>query len=758
MRGYRHGLIGMALLAMAASAAAQQAPQPAQSPAAGAAQTVQMPASVAAVTGRPRIGLVLGGGGAKGFAHIGVLKELERLHVPVDVVTGTSMGAVVGSMYAVGNDADGVDSIAHRIDWNAIFSDKLSRDELSFRRKVEQGTILLDYKLSFDNGKPVFPKGVLGYQRLYTTLQGVLAKDRTVAKFDDFATPFRAIATDIGTGDAVTLGGGDIASAVFASMAIPAAFPPVQRDGRLLVDGGVANNVPINPARALGVDALIVVDIGEPPMRSENITSALDVLNQMQLLLGYAVVRDQIASLKPTDVLIKPDITGLSVTGFDKVDLGIERGRDAARKLEAQLRRYSLSDADWAAYKRDRAARAATVNAPRVDYIKIVNTSKTANDRILAAMTTKAPTVLDGEKITRDVNAIYDIGGFDSVTYNLVRDGARQGLEIDARRSPYDTRYFQFGMLLSTDFGAATDFSLAVAYVDRDFLGSGWEWRGGARVGSDNFFDVDLYKQWNRVFFRPYAYWHRLSTQVVQTGNSAVNGTLAVITAGAGAQTGLVFGNTASIYVGAEIGGVNPLSGSVPTGVPNGWNRDVSWEVGAIYDTADSLTFPTKGSFAQLEFSDHLTALGGNFTREELRANLQHAITFGRTSVVLGGKFGGTWNAIDNFVGTQQLGGFLRLSGLPQDSLIGQQSLLGRLVVYNRVSDKSPIMDLPLYLGGSIEAGNVFRSPSDVDLGRLRTSFSGFVAADTLIGPLFLGYGHSSGGNNAIYLIIGRVF
>ncbi|MEY2883333.1 MAG: hypothetical protein RL490_1057, partial [Pseudomonadota bacterium] len=231
-------------------------------------------APVFTTAGRPRIGLVLGGGGAKGFAHIGVLKELERRHIPVDVIAGTSMGAVVGSVYATGADANGVERIARGIDWTTVFNDSLKRRDLSFRRKLEDRQVLLDYRIGIENGKPVLPRGVLGGQKLYATVQALLAPWAATDDFDRLAIPYRAVATDIASGEPVVLGKGSLSSAVFASMAIPAAFPPVERDGLLLVDGGVSNNLPVDVARAMGVDIVIVVDVGEKPHKAETIKSA----------------------------------------------------------------------------------------------------------------------------------------------------------------------------------------------------------------------------------------------------------------------------------------------------------------------------------------------------------------------------------------------------------------------------------------------------------------------------------------------------
>ena len=716
------------------------------------------PSAALALPGRPRIGLVLGGGGAKGFAHIGVLQELERLRIPVQVLSGTSMGAVVGSMYAIGNDGAQISKIAHSIDWNSIFRDRSTRSDLTYRRKTEEHSILLPYRLSFKDGSPVIPAGVLGGQRLFATLQSLLANERTVTNFDNLPTPYRAVATNITTGDPVIMGSGDISTAVFASMAVPAALPPVERDGVLLVDGGISDNLPINVAREMGVDVIIAVNVGESPRPAAQITSALSVLNQMQLLLGYAAVRDQIAAMTDADVLVSPDINGLSVTSFDRIDLGIERGRQAAIAVEDKLRRYSVSEAEWQQFVAARAARTGRIKPIEIDYIKIANTSRKPDSKLLAQMTTKPGDTLNGDRMLDDVGRIWDLGGFSAVNYNVLGGPNDFGLQVNAEGSPFDTRYFQFGMLISSDFGSLSTFALAVGYTDREFLNSDWEFRGFAQVGSSIALNVELYRQWGKFFFEPYAYWNRYDTQIVQSGSTPVSGNLSVIAGGAGARAGMVFGNWGEMFAGVRAGGINPLEGSIPTGLPNGWNTDISWGVGFNVDTVDSLTFPKTGLYGSTLFSDHTTGLGGKFARNEFLTNWVLPMTWGKTTLILGGRFGTTWDSDPGFIGVYQLGGFLQLSGNNTNSLIGQQELLGRAILYHQISQTSPIGNVPIYIGGSIETGNTYTSLSQIDFGSLRYGLSAFIAADTPIGPAFLAYGHGTNNANAVYLIIGRVF
>lgn len=724
-------------------------------PGAALAQTPAPAAFTAAA--RPRIGLVLSGGGAKGFAHIGVIEELERRHIPVDVIAGTSMGAVVGSMYAIGNDAAEIKAIASSIDWVSVFNDSLDRSDLSFRRKREVRDILLDARLGLVDGKPALPKGVLGGQRLFATVQEILAPWRATEDFDRLPIPFRAVAADIVTGNHVVMGSGNLSTAVFASMSIPAGFPPVKRNGLLLVDGMIADNLPIDVARALGVDVVIAVDVGEPPRASaDRINSALDVFSQMQSLLGWDAVRRQRASISGRDVLIDPDISGLSVTGFNNYELGIERGRDAARKVGDKLAALAVNDAQWATYLAERKAR--TNPAPiRIDAVKLVNTSIIPDRNIEPLITTRAGDRLDGGRMAGDVAEIFKLDAFDRVDYSVDLAPGGNTLVVNAQGSRTSEKYFMAGMILATNFGKTSNFDAAIGFTDRNFLGTGAEWRGFARVGNDVLFDVSLYKQFGNLFVEPNAYYEKFSSLIVQQGSIADTALVQVHGGGAGVDGGMVFGNWGELRLGVRLGGVNPSESGLGATIPPGWLTDTSIRLGFTVDTLDALAFPRSGIFAQAQVTDHVGVLGGQFRRNTVGAYIQKPVSFGATTVVFGGRLGTTGSGRTDILGDYALGGFLNLSGLRRNSLVGQQLLFGRAVAFHRISGKAPILDLPIYIGGSFEAGNVWSRSSNISLGSLRSSVSGFIAADTPLGPLWFAAGQS-GSDTSIYLVLGRVF
>lgn len=213
---------------------------------------------------RPRVGLVLGGGGARGGAHIGVLKELERMRIPVDAIAGTSMGAIVGGLYATGMSAAELESLIGSLDWAGALTDKPDRADLSFRRKQDDAQVPVDFELGLRGASLVLPKGVVQGQKLDLLLRELTLGVSHVHDFDELPIPFRAIASDIEKGEIYVMERGDLARAIRASMSVPAVFTPVRIDGRLLVDGGLVGNLPVDVMQAMGVDIVIAVDVEFP--------------------------------------------------------------------------------------------------------------------------------------------------------------------------------------------------------------------------------------------------------------------------------------------------------------------------------------------------------------------------------------------------------------------------------------------------------------------------------------------------------------
>src|SRR5579863_2463762 len=333
---------------------------------------------------RPRICLVLSGGGARGMAHIGVLKVLEDLQIPIDCIAGTSMGAIVGGLYASGMTAKQIDATMRSLDWQEAFRDTPPRRDLAFRRKQDDRNYLVRLPLGLKHGKLLLPKGLIQGQKLQETLRQLTLPFSNTTNFDLLPTPFRAVATDLETGNAVLMDRGDLAIAMRASMSAPGVFAPVELDGRLLVDGGLAENLPINVARAMHADILIVSDVSFPLQPRDALDSALSISNQMLAILVRKDSDRQRASLGSRDVLIEPDLGLTPSTAFSAAATVISRGEDAARADRAVLEAYSVGDAAYREYLARRGAR--EPGLPPIKFVRVDPQSKRYEKTILAEM------------------------------------------------------------------------------------------------------------------------------------------------------------------------------------------------------------------------------------------------------------------------------------------------------------------------------------------------------------------------------------
>src|SRR5271155_1301212 len=286
---------------------------------------------------RPRICLVLSGGGARGMAHIGVLKVLEQLQVPIDCIAGTSMGAVVGGLYASGMTAAQIEATMQSVDWQEAFRDAPPRRDLAFRRKQDDRNFLVRLPLGLQHGHILLPKGFIQGQKLQETLRQLTLPFSNSTNFDQLPTPFRGVATDLETGQAVLLDKGDLSIAMRASISAPGVFAPVDYHGRMLVDGGLVDNLPINVARAMNADILIVSDVSFPLQPRQRLDSALSISNQMLAILVRKDSDRQKATLGPRDVLIEPALGTALATDFTIAAGTIAQVEAATRAVAARL-------------------------------------------------------------------------------------------------------------------------------------------------------------------------------------------------------------------------------------------------------------------------------------------------------------------------------------------------------------------------------------------------------------------------------------
>jgi len=703
---------------------------------------------------RPKIGLVLAGGGAKGAAHVGVLKVLEEMHIPIDVVVGTSMGAVVGGLYASGMSPQEIEQKIQGIDWQDVFQDSPKREERSFRRKTDDRIYVFKAKAGFNNGQIELPPGFIRGQKFDLELNRLTQPVALISDFDKLPIPFRAVATDLETGQEVDLKSGSLPRAIRASMAVPGAFDPVEIDGKILVDGGITNNVPVSVARSMGADVVIVSDLGSALYTRKQLTSGVQVGFQMINFLFALNSLEQIKSLRDQDVHISVKLGDIGAMSFDRIKETIPLGEQAARNASESLRRYSLSDRDYRQYLAKRSK--PSDDRPVIRFVRIDNQSRVGDDVIRSYVDVKPDAPLDVDALDAGIQRLYGLDIFESVRYELVEEDGKQGLLLHAKEKSWGPGFLQGGMITSSNFKGDVAFRLGVTYTLTQINALNGEWRVGAQVGDEPGIFTEIFQPLDpgaRNFaFGKLGYLTR-NTNIydVDGHNTAKYHTrLGELEFGVGRQ----FGTWGELRLGY-------LRQGGTTGVSTGPDApDYRFNVGSgfvriLSDKLDSLDFPTIGHYGVAEWRVSNRALGSDGNYEQIRLGFLKAHTWGRNTVIGSINLGTTPDDNAPTESLFRLGGFLNVSGFEPDRLTGQHTGLARVVYMRRIND---IRLAKAYAGASLEWGNVWQSASDISFNDTIFAGSVFVGVDSPVGPLYLGYGRNDTGEGSVYLFLGPLF
>lgn len=709
--------------------------------------------------GRPEIGLALSGGGARGGAHIGVLRALEELRVPVDYIAGTSIGAAVGGLYASGMSVDDLEEFVDGIDWSSAFMNRTPRRMRSFRRKRDDDLFLVEQRPGWNEGEFALPIGVVQGQVIDTIMTRQLLPVAHVDDFDRLAIPFRAVAADIATTEAVVLGSGDLSRAIRASMAVPAVLTPLEIDGRLLVDGGIAMNLPVEVVQDMGADRVIAIDISERLSEREELRSILDVTEQLTALLTRGGAEAQRERLGEEDVLLRPEIgEGFGSVNFGRMSETIQAGYDVIMDNRNVLERFALDPEAYAAYR-------ASLPDPRrerqpvVDFVRIDNNSSLA-DSVIEARLLEVETGgrLDLDALERAVNRVYGLELFQTVRYRVVQDGARTGLELDLQERSWGPNYVQLGLEYSSASDQDALFGLAASYLKTQVTPLGAEWRATFFVGDEPKFLTDFYQPLGSkalYFFAPALSLESRQLNVFEGETLAAEGKLreGVLELGAGREL-LDWGE---IRAGVRTGFGEPkLKVGDPVLVPETDYRRGELFTRFSVDSLDSISFPRAGTLASLEWlGSRADSLSAEADYDQVLADVLHARTWGRHTLLSSFRYDATISGTAPPQGRVRFGGFFDLSGLNRDQLSGQHAARVGLSYYRRIGDLSLF---PAFAGVSFEYGNVWDERSEISLDDARLGGSLWAGVDTPIGPVYVGYGAAEGGSNAFYVNLGRVF
>lgn len=722
-----------------------------------AAQILADPKINVAEKKRPKIGLVLSGGGARGAAHVGVLKVLEELRIPVDIVTGTSMGAVTGGLYAYGYSPAMLEETLITINWTDLFQDNPSRAQRSVRRKQDDYNYLIKLEAGFKDGAFKIPTGLIQGQKMDLLLRSLMpdAPDN----FDELPVPFRAVAEDIESGEAVVMGDGDIVSAMRASMSIPGVFTPVEYDGRLLVDGGFANNLPVQLAQEMGADILIVVDLGGDQLKRDKLVSPLSVLNQN---MGFMIQRNtqrQLKVMRSNDIHIQPDLEGYSSADFWRVAEMIKKGITATRLHTSKLIQYSMtSDAYQARLKRLRSKKPV---AQIINKIIIKNDSKLSSDVIRSYFSIQPGEPLNIESLEKDIQQLYGLNIFERVNYEITHVDDQTVLTIHVREKTWGPNYIRFGLNLESNFEGSSTFNVASSITSAPLNRLGGELRTELQIGSDQFISTEFYQPLDKsqnYFASTEATYSELHFAKYQNGEqlSDYKSSSATIKVAMGHN----FNNRAQLSLGLVKGkgDTNLLIGS--RSAPEQDLHIGARYINFAYDKLDSVNFPKHGVLSTIRWVNSRESLGADVNQDTLSINALWAETWNRNTLIFWAGLAGVVKSDTPAADTFPLGGFLNLSGYKKQQLTGRYAGIARLIYLHKMGSNGneSFFKIPFYVSASLETGNTWNNKDDINTASLITGGSLGVSFDTPVGPLYLAKGFASGGKSEYYFFLGRSF
>jgi NTE family protein len=717
--------------------------------------------------GRPRIGLVLSGGGARGAAHIGVLKVLEENHIPIDAIAGTSMGAVVGGLYATGLNAADVERVMTSLDWQDAFRDRPPRTDLNFRRKLEDQSFLVKFPLGLKGRKFRLPRGLVQGQKLTQTLRSLTLPVAQIQSFDDLAIPFRAVATDIVTGERVVLDHGDLTTAMRASLSAPGVFSPVETDGRLLVDGGLSSNLPIDVARTMGVDILIVVDCGFPLLERNKLDSVATVSNQMLAILIRHNTTEQRKTLTDRDVVIDPALGDFSSLDFGEHEKAILLGEQAAR---GQLERLQALSVPAEEFERIAALRAQVrTDLPRVQFLRVDPGSERYAGAIEALFGDQIGRVADGTRLQRRVSELYGQGNLETFDYRLMQNDPlpgqppEYGLALTTRRNSWGPNYLRFGLQLQNDFEGNSSFNAAVRGTLAEITKYGGEWVWDLQIGETPRVATEVYLPVgyrSRWFVAPHAEF-QIRTLPIADENEHILAEYRVRSTNYGIDLGRELGNYGEVRIGAgrTLGEARVRVGD-PLLPPTEFDNH-SLFAEFRYDSVDNVNFPKRGHTWELAWQGEREGNSGDGSANLLLFDYLFAHSWGRNTAILWTSAGTRLDSeVDVTRSFYSLGGFLNMSGITPDTLVGPNFAVARAIYYRQVGrgGSQGFLDVPVYLGASLEKGNVWDSRRDISFSSAKTNGSVFVGLDTFLGPVYFATGFDDEGGSAYYLFLGRTF
>lgn len=704
---------------------------------------------------RPKVGLVLGGGGARGAAHIGVLEVLERLQIPVACVAGTSMGALVAGAWAAGLTPAEMRQDLAKADWVDMFRDDPGYEDLNFRNKRLQQRFLPGSETGITAGGAVSLPGVVSGQKIKLFFNHLVRADTGERELQQLPLPVSIIATDIGNGERVVLRDGSLTLAMRASMSVPGLLAPLEYRGRKLVDGGLVDNVPIKEVRErCGADVVIAVNVGSPPLKPEQVLGLLSITTQMVALLTEQNVSASLATLKPQDIYIQPDLGDLTASSFERAAEAADRGRAAAETVVARLAPLGVSAPAYAAWKRSMAVRERDV--PRIDEVEIAGLGLVNPEVVRRYVQQLDGQALDTDALNRDLLRAYGDGYYERVDYSVVSRQGKNVLRLFPVEKSWGPDYLRLALRLDTNLSQGSTYLLRAGYQKTWLNRLGGELLLVGELGSTTGASAEFYQPLDsgqRSFISTALEYRRervdywfLEQRIAEYRSART-------------RLDVAMGVNFRLLGQARLGWRETrVSNDLDTGLDvlaalvteRAERASGGWLMALELEQADRLYFPSRGWTVKASFFDSPRR---DYSRLSLELGgavpLERFVVSSRASWVASTR--GRLPLSD----AGRLGGLLNLTGFAANQMLGDD------VAYAQLRGERIIGRAPLGLRGELRAGIALEAgrvgvpyTRQVRDGTLH-SLAFYLAGETPVGPFFLGVGRGSGGSVNAYLVIG---
>jgi NTE family protein len=722
----------------------------------GFAQDGAVPAGNETAAARPRIGLALSGGGALGLAEIGVIDWMEENHIPVDRIAGTSMGSIIGAMYATGMSPREMREFAQKIDWEDAFLPEPEYTHLSYRRKQDRRDFLVKAPLGLKRGLRG-PNGFNSGQGVELLLDRIAFPQASVNNFDDLPIPFRCVATDMQSGDAVVLREGPLARAIRASMAIPGVFTPVQIDGRVLADGGMVQNIPVETVRTMDADTVIAIELHLPPGKIGELDTLTGVLSRA---IDVMITQNERRSMAQADKVISIDVSGFSVSDYGRVSDLIQLGYRTAAAQAASLLQYAIADqGEWQQYIAERAGRKRPA-MKKADAIVVTGADPDTARRIQKELRQNVQGPLDLDNLNRQLTRIVGRGQFDDMGYEGFTQDGVPALRITAHEKTYGPPFIDLAVNVDGSGVAAFDFAAGARVTFMNVAHHGGEWRNDLLFGSSNLAATEFYQPLGqtRLFVAPYLFASKYARNSFNgLTRTAVFGDER---AGGGLDLGYDSGRRSEFRLGYEIfeGKLNPLIGA--QGLPSAHGSTGEVRARYVWDGQDSPSVPSAGTRVVATLSRVLQSPGLLNPTNQLEVQTSSFLPITSKTSMFVAAFGGT--TFSGSAGPFQLfalGGPFRLGAYLPDEFAGSHYAFTSVGFRREMYRLPTLVGKKIYWGGWYEAGTAFGTTfANTGPVVIRGSFNLGIIADTIVGPIVIAGSVSPTGQSRVNFSVGRLF